>query len=844
MTLSTNYWRTLTALLLPLAFTGCGGGTDGSDGAGGTPGQTGSPGLHSLVRQSILPTGNLACTKGGLLVESGLDDNSDETLSDSEVDSRQTLCKQGTPNNQYHFNRIATFPVCSQTGGSCSAGDDTTAAEIVAASSDGMTLIYTNSPAEQVGFIDISNPASPTALGALSLTGEPTSVAVKGSYALVGVNTSTDFVQVAGTLEVIDINTRASVRNLDLGGQPDSVAVSPDGAYAVVVIENERDEDLGDGAPPQLPAGRLIIVNLQGEPADWSTRAVELTGLATLFPADPEPEYVDINQNNIAVVSLQENNHLALVDLASGTVLRHFSAGTVDLTHIDDNNETPALISFTASQDGVAREPDGVAWINNEYFATADEGDLNGGSRGFTIFNLLGDVVYSSGNDLDYLVARFGHYSDDRSDNKGNEPENVEVGIFGGERYLFVASERSSLVLVYDVADPLNPVFKQALPAAVAPEGVLAIPARNLLIAASEEDSRSDAVRSAVNIYNYTRAPARYPAISAADRINGTPIPWGAISGLAADTKNPHTLYAIDDSYFQRNRIFKLDIRQQPALLTEEIPLRDSNDVLAALEAADVADATVLATDASRAGVFDEVDLALLINADKTVNLDPEGIAVASDGGFWIASEGAGTLGDANNPINSLNMVLKTDDQGVIEQVFTLPATLNANQLRFGFEGLAEYNGSVYVVIQRAWSGDTQPRIAVLNPSNGTWSFLMYPLDAPTSPNGGWVGLSDITSLGNGQFLVVERDNQAGPDARIKKLYRFDVTGVEDGAAVTKILVRDLMPDLAAPGGLVLEKVEGLALTKGGDVFIATDNDGIDGSSGETQLINLGALFD
>ena len=28
---------------------------------------------------------------------------------------------------------------------------------------------------------------------------------------------------------------------IDLGGQPDSIAVSPDGKYAAVVIENERD---------------------------------------------------------------------------------------------------------------------------------------------------------------------------------------------------------------------------------------------------------------------------------------------------------------------------------------------------------------------------------------------------------------------------------------------------------------------------------------------------------------------------------------------------------------------------------------------------------------------------
>lgn len=838
----------LAVLALPLVLlSGCNDGKDGangqngSNGANGSDGADGSNGLISLVRQRQLSAGSIACNKGGVMIESGLDDDGDGVLSDSEVSASQAICNSGQLDTHVNFQRVATFAVCAQQGSSC-AEDASTAAEIVAASGDGMTLIYSNSPAEQVGFIDIRDPASPTGLGALELGAEPTSVAVAGAHALVGVNRSENYIDVAGSLEVVDIATRTIVHSIDLGGQPDSVAVSPDGQYAVVVIENERDEDLGDGAPPQLPAGGLIIVDMAGAPANWTTRSVDLVGLAELFPGDPEPEYVDINRNNMAVVSLQENNHLVLVDLVSGEVVRHFSAGTVDLTDIDDDNESPALISLSAAQDDVPREPDGVAWINNEYFATADEGDLDGGSRGFTVFNLQGEVVYTSGNTMDHMAVRLGHYPDDRSDNKGNEPENVEVGLFGNERYLFVASERTSLIFVYDAADPLNPVFKQALPAAVAPEGVLAIPSRNLLIAASEEDSREDTVRSGVNIYSYSRSPARYPTISAADRSDGKPIPWGAISGLAADRTQDHLLYAVDDSYYQRNRIFTLDVSRQPAVLMNEIFLRDSNDVLAASPVAELADATVAANHASRADVFDEADLANLINADKTLNIDPEGIAHASDGGFWIASEGEGTVGDTARPINSLNMVLKTDAQGVIEKVFTLPEDVNEVQIRFGFEGIAEANGLAYVAFQRAWTGDDEPRIGVLDPADGSWSFYFYPLDDATSPNGGWVGLSDLTALGNGDFLVIERDNQAGPDAAVKKLYRFSVDGLADGDTISKTPVRDLMADLRAAGGMILEKIEGSAVTADGILYIVNDNDGIDGSNGETQLLNLGRI--
>jgi hypothetical protein len=734
----------------------------------------------------------------------------------------------------HHFIRTAVYPVCQQIEANCNT-DDETAAEIVTASSDGNTLIYSDSPKNQIGFVDISTISAPAGLGVLDMGGEPTSVATAGSHVLVGVNTSIDFVNVSGALAVVDIATRTEVHRIDVGGQPDSVAVSPDGRYAVVVIENERDEDLGDGAPPQLPAGSLLIVDMQAtDPTAWTTRQVDLTALATLYPTDPEPEYVDINANNVALVSLQENNHLILVDLATATVTRHFSAGAVDLTQIDATEEDPAFISAVESQAGVLREPDGVTWIGTDTFATADEGDLDGGSRGFTIFDTDGNVVFNSGNSLDHLAMRIGQYPDGRSGNKGNEPENADYAEFGTEKLLFVASERASFVAVYEVTDTAAPTYKQVLPTGVGPEGVLAIPGRNLLVVASEVDARGDKIRSVLNLYEYQQADAAYPTLTSSNRDDNTPIAWGAMSGLAASPASDNTLYAVEDSFYQQNRIFTIDTSTSPARITAETKIMDTNDVMANMPTADTA---------SNPDVFDAADLDALINDDKTINIDPEGIAVASDGGFWIASEGAGTIGDTDDrPIQSLNMLLKTNASGVIEQVVTLPDAVNNIQVRFGFEGVAEYNGNVYVAIQRAWGGEANPRIGIYNINNGTWSFVFYPLDAPASQNGGWVGLSEITSLGNGEFMLIERDNQGGPDAVIKRLYKVDLSSVTDGQTVNKTLVLDLMGKLQAPGGLVYEKIEGAARMNNGDVYIINDNDGVDDNSGETQLMNLGNL--
>ena len=732
------------------------------------------------------------------------------------------------------FNRVATFAVCEQLGSSCEAREET-AAEIVAASTDGMTLIYTNSPKDEVGFVDITDPSAPVALGALAMGGEPTSITVQGNHALIAVNTSPSFTAPDGKLVVVDIATRQVVHEIALGGQPDSIAISKDGKYVAVVIENERDEDLGDGTPPQLPGGKLVIVDTVGAPNTWQTRDVALTNLAMLYPTDPEPEYVSINDNNVAVVTLQENNHLVLVDLATGKVTRDFTAGQVSLTQIDLTDERPNQVNLTESLSNRLREPDGVTWVSTSQFVTANEGDLDGGSRGFTLFNTDGSVAYDAGNTMEHLMARIGHTNDKRSDAKGNEPENVAAGRFDRTDYLFVASERSSVLAVYDLSSANQPTLKQVLPSAQAPEGVLTIPSRNLVITASEETDPvvgKPSIFAALNIYQYQKAAPKYPTLESVNRTDGTPIPWSALSGLAA-APTGSLLYAIDDAFFKGNRIFEIDTSVTPAKLQREIRITDPNGLIAAL-------ATSL-PDTASSTAFDDTDLPALVNtADQSVNIDPEGIAIASatyGGGFWIASEGA--VG------KSANLIFKVSATGVIDDIIQLPDAVNAKQTGNGFEGIAEADGKLVVAFQLPWTGDmaNHARIGVYDLTTQTWSFMFYPLDVVTSANGGWVGLSEIMALGNNRFAVIERDNQAGPDATIKKIYRIDLTGKVDGNVLSKTLVRDVLPDLRATRGHVLEKIEGLARLADGNVYLVNDNDGLDKGNGETQLIKLGKIF-
>lgn len=138
------------------------------------------------------------------------------------------------------------------------------------------------------------------------------------------------------------------------------------------------------------------------------------------------------------------------------------------------------------------------------------------GARSFSIYTADGDLVFDSGDDFEQVTARLlpddfnstndenGSF-DDRSDDKGPEPEALTLGAIGDKTYAFIGAERVGGIFVYDVTDPREPVFESYAtsrdfagdPAAgtagdLAPEGLVFIPAEDsptgdaLLLAAHE----------------------------------------------------------------------------------------------------------------------------------------------------------------------------------------------------------------------------------------------------------------------------------------------------------------------------------------------------------------------
>ncbi len=704
---------------------------------------------------------------------------------------------------EQNFNRIATFA----TPDNMADGEDrarVTSAEIIAASEDGMTLVYTDSPLGVLGLIDITDPKAPKPLGNVDVGGEPTTAVIIGGFAFSGVNTSESKAAPSGKLVTVDMATKAVVAECDLGGQPDSVAKAPDGSFLAIAIENERDEEVNDGALPQMPAGFVVKLPLKDGAIDCAgLQKIDMVGLAEVGGDDPEPEFVAVNAAGEIAVTLQENNHVVVIG-ADGVVANHFSAGAVTLEGVDTKRE--GALTFTDTQEGRLREPDAVKWIDADHFAVANEGDYEGGSRSWTIFKKDGTVVFESGASLEHAIAAIGHYPEGRSHSKGTELESVEIATFGTTPMAFVASERGSVVGVYDLTDPANPVLKQLLPSGVSPEGLVAIPSRNLLATANEVDFIEDGgVRAHVMIYELAEGTAAYPMITSAG--SETLLGWGALSGLAADGEVAGKLYAVSDSvYAMAPTIYTIDATQTPAKIT----------------------GSMLVT---RAG-------------DAAQKLDLEGIAPDGDGGFWLASEGRS---DRLIP----HAIYNVNDKGEIKAEIALPEALLANEIRFGFEGITVAGDWLWMAVQREWKDDPAGMVKLVgyNTAEETWGAVHYPLDAlpEGAAEGAWMGLSEITVKGDWVYIV-ERDNQVGAAAATKKLYRVSVAAIvpaELGGAlpvVTKELVRDMLPDLAVLNGYTAEKVEGFAIDSAGTGWVVTDNDGLADSSGETLFWSIGKV--
>jgi DNA-binding beta-propeller fold protein YncE len=91
------------------------------------------------------------------------------------------------------------------------------------------------------------------------------------------------------------------------------------------------------------------------------------------------------------------------------------------------------------------------------------------GARSFSIWDQNINLVFDSGDDFGKISASVlgdnfnsthtENKGDNRSDDKGGEPEAIAVGKIGDRTYGFIASERSGNLFVYDISNPFDVSF-------------------------------------------------------------------------------------------------------------------------------------------------------------------------------------------------------------------------------------------------------------------------------------------------------------------------------------------------------------------------------------------------
>jgi hypothetical protein len=235
-----------------------------------------------------------------------------------------------------------------------------------------------------------------------------------------------------------------------------------------------------------------------------------------------------------------------------------------------------------------------------------------------------------------------------------------------------------------------------------------------------------------------------------------------------------------------------------------------------------------------------------LFRADRVLtgaDFDLESVRITKDGDLWF--------GEEFGPF-----VLHTDASGkVLEAPFSLPGvtspqnpflpnpdawTIRASR---GFEGMAiSIDGkTLYPTLEGALRNDADPRRRIMNEFDiKTRSYTgrkwQYHVDAGFPE----ALIGDLTALDEHRFVLIERDDFQGAEARQKKIYLIDLRRVDAAGFLEKRLVLDLL-NIADPNGISLparpgefgvgnpfsfplQSVESLEVLNGERLLIANDN--------------------
>ncbi|WP_213287304.1 choice-of-anchor I family protein [Bradyrhizobium sp. sGM-13] len=251
--------------------------------------------------------------------------------------------------------------------------------------------------------------------------------------------------------------------------EPEYISVSPDGSRAYVTLQEVNAVaviDLTDAAASKplaiLPLGG-VDRSLAGNAFDGADRG-------------------GINLQNADVIGLLQPDAIATFEVGGVTYFVTANEGDARAEPDDESNLANVTLDHVAYPNAAALQDNttglGRLRVRSDLGDTDDDGDIDQvyayGGRGISIFKQNADgtitKVRETGGEFEAIIARDfatrfnvdtaegggSGATDNRSDNKGPEPEGVDVGVINGRTYAFVGLERVGGVMVYDITDPAN----------------------------------------------------------------------------------------------------------------------------------------------------------------------------------------------------------------------------------------------------------------------------------------------------------------------------------------------------------------------------------------------------
>ena len=257
--------------------------------------------------------------------------------------------------------------------------------------------------------------------------------------------------------------------------EPEYIAVSPDGTKAFVTLQENNAFAVVDLSNPANPTVSEIV------PLGYKDHSVPGAGLDA-SDRDGPGNNPALNIANWPVLGMYQPDAIAAFTAGGQTYYATANEGDArDYTgfgeevRVGSNNYDLDDAAFPNEADLKDNDNIGRLTVTNQLGDTDNDGDFDEiyafGGRSFSIWDDTGALVFDSGDQFEQLVASLlpeaafnasneeGDHFDNRSDNKGPEPEALAIAYVDESILLFIGLERVGGVMAFDITDPSAPVF-------------------------------------------------------------------------------------------------------------------------------------------------------------------------------------------------------------------------------------------------------------------------------------------------------------------------------------------------------------------------------------------------